>query len=102
MLSRSGTFCNRGCVRRRRRNSSDCRRGPACPPSDPNLEVDDEEGGHSGPPYSRSESIMKLISISIASWLLGLSAILLTFFALEGESLSATDVKGATLMSLMT
>ena len=45
---------------------------------------------------------MKLISISIGSWLLGLSAILLTFSVLEGESLSATDVKGATLMSLMT
>jgi uncharacterized membrane-anchored protein YitT (DUF2179 family) len=44
---------------------------------------------------------MKLISISIASWLLGLSAILLTSSVL-GESLSITDVKGATLMSLMT
>ena len=45
---------------------------------------------------------MKLISISLGSWLLGLSAILLTFSVLEGESLSVTDVKGATLMSLMT
>ena len=45
---------------------------------------------------------MKLISISLCSWLLGLSAILLTFYALEGESLSVTDVKGATLMSLLT
>ena len=45
---------------------------------------------------------MKLISISIGSWLLGLLAILLTFSALDGESLSMTDVKGATLMSLMT
>ena len=45
---------------------------------------------------------MKLISISIGSWLLGLSAILLTFSALDGESLSTTDVKGATLISLMT
>jgi uncharacterized membrane-anchored protein YitT (DUF2179 family) len=45
---------------------------------------------------------MKLISISLGSWLLGLLAILLTFSALEGESLSMTDVKGATLMSLMT
>src|SRR6266568_3048845 len=53
-------------------------------------------------PYSRSEGIMKLISISLGSWLLGLSVILLTFSALEGESLSMTDVKGATLMSLMT
>ena len=45
---------------------------------------------------------MKLISISIGSWLLGLSAILLTFSVLESESLSATDVRGATLISLMT
>jgi uncharacterized membrane-anchored protein YitT (DUF2179 family) len=45
---------------------------------------------------------MKLISISLGSWLLGLSAILLTFSVLEGESLSATDVKSVTLMSLMT
>jgi len=45
---------------------------------------------------------MKLISISLGSWLLGLSAILLTFSVLQGESLSVTDVKGATLMSLMT
>ena len=45
---------------------------------------------------------MKLISISLGSWLLGLSAILLTFYAAGGESLSVADVKGATLMSLMT
>ena len=45
---------------------------------------------------------MKLISISLGSWLLGLSAILLTFSVLEGESLSATDVKSVTLMSLTT
>ena len=45
---------------------------------------------------------MKLVSISLGSWLLGLSAILLTFSILEGESLSATDVKSVTLMSLMT
>ena len=44
---------------------------------------------------------MKLISISLGSWLLGLSAILLVFSVL-GESLSATDVKGVTLVSLMT
>ena len=44
---------------------------------------------------------MKLVSISIGSWLLGLSAILLTFYAVEGESLSVTDVKGVTLMSLL-
>ena len=45
---------------------------------------------------------MKLISISLGSWLLGLAAILLTFSILEGDSLSATDVKGVTMMSLMT
>ena len=39
---------------------------------------------------------MKLISISLGSWLLGLSAILLTFFVVEGDSLSAADIKGAT------
>jgi uncharacterized membrane-anchored protein YitT (DUF2179 family) len=45
---------------------------------------------------------MKLISISLGSWLLGLSAILLTFYAVDGESLSVADVKGATFTSLMT
>ena len=45
---------------------------------------------------------MKLISISIGSWLLGLSAILLTFFALDGQSLIVADVKGAAPMSLVT
>ena len=45
---------------------------------------------------------MRLVSISLGSWLLALSAILLTFSFLEGESLSATDVKSATLMSLTT
>lgn len=44
---------------------------------------------------------MKLISISLACWLLGLSAILLTFFVVEGARLSATDIKGATIMSLV-
>jgi uncharacterized membrane-anchored protein YitT (DUF2179 family) len=43
---------------------------------------------------------MKLISISIGSWLVGLSAILLTFYALDGQSLSGADVRGATLVSL--
>ena len=42
---------------------------------------------------------MKLIAMSLGSWLLGLSAILLTFYAVD---LSGADVKGATLMSLMT
>jgi uncharacterized membrane-anchored protein YitT (DUF2179 family) len=45
--------------------------------------------------------LMKLVSMSIASWLLGLSAILLSFYALERASLSVIDIKGATLMSLM-
>jgi len=44
---------------------------------------------------------MKLLSISLGSWLLGLSAILLTFYALDG-SLLTIDSKGATFMSLMT
>ncbi len=44
---------------------------------------------------------MKLLSISLGSWLLGLSAILLTFFLVEGERLSAADIKGATLTSLI-
>jgi len=44
---------------------------------------------------------MKLIAISLGSWLLALSAILLTFYAL-GDDLSVVDVKGATLISLMT
>jgi uncharacterized membrane-anchored protein YitT (DUF2179 family) len=44
---------------------------------------------------------MKLISISIGSWLVGLSAILLTFVVVEGESLSSADLKGATVTSLI-
>ena len=44
---------------------------------------------------------MKLIAISIGSWLIGLSAILLTFFVVEGENLSAADIKGATVFSLV-
>ena len=43
---------------------------------------------------------MKLLALSIGSWLLGLSAILLTFYAWDGESLNATNVKGTMLMSL--
>ena len=45
---------------------------------------------------------MKLISISIGSWLLGLSAILLTFYALDSGSLSGPDLQSATFASLMT
>jgi hypothetical protein len=45
--------------------------------------------------------LMKLVSISLGSWLLGLSAILLIFCVVEGANLSAADVKGATVMSLI-
>ena len=44
---------------------------------------------------------MRLVTISIVSWLLGLSVILLTFRIVEGANLSAADVKGATVMSLV-
>ena len=44
---------------------------------------------------------MKLISISLGSWLVGLSALLLTFFLVEGERLRAADLKGATIGSLV-
>jgi uncharacterized membrane-anchored protein YitT (DUF2179 family) len=44
---------------------------------------------------------MKLISISLGSWLIGLSAILLTFLVVEGESLNVADIKGATITSLI-
>jgi hypothetical protein len=45
-------------------------------------------------------SKMKLLSISFGSWLVGLSALLLTFL-IEGESLSVSDIKGATITSLI-
>jgi len=44
---------------------------------------------------------MKLISISLGSWLVGLSALLFTFSVVEGESLSGADIKGATITSLI-
>ena len=44
---------------------------------------------------------MRLIAISFASWLVGLAAILLTFCVIEGANLSAADVKGATVTSLI-
>jgi uncharacterized membrane-anchored protein YitT (DUF2179 family) len=44
---------------------------------------------------------MKLISISLGSWLVGLSALLLTFFLVEGERLSVADVNGATIGTLV-
>ena len=46
-------------------------------------------------------SNMKLISISIGSWLLGLTAILFMFSVVEGASLSSADIKGATITSLV-
>jgi uncharacterized membrane-anchored protein YitT (DUF2179 family) len=47
------------------------------------------------------EPLMKLISISFGSWLLGLSAIVLAFLVFNGESLSTADIKGATITSLI-
>ena len=44
---------------------------------------------------------MKLISISLGSWLVGLAALLFMFFVLAGESLTASDMKGATITSLI-
>jgi uncharacterized membrane-anchored protein YitT (DUF2179 family) len=44
---------------------------------------------------------MKLLCISIGSWLIGLSAILFMFVTVEGESLSRADIKGATITSLL-
>ena len=44
---------------------------------------------------------MKLLSISLGSWLLALSAILLTLYFLGGNSLPP-DLKRTTFMSLMT
>ena len=44
---------------------------------------------------------MKLISISLGSWLLGLVAILFTFVVVEGSNLSPADIKGATVTSLI-
>lgn len=43
---------------------------------------------------------MKLLSISLGSWLLGL-LLLLSSFTLEAHGLSATDVKGSTVTSLI-
>ena len=44
---------------------------------------------------------MRLVALSFASWLVGLAAILLTFRLVEGANLSAADIKGATVMSLI-
>src|SRR6267143_7059424 len=44
---------------------------------------------------------MKLTSISLGSWLLGLSIIVLAFTLIEGDSLSISNIKGVTLVSLI-
>jgi hypothetical protein len=44
---------------------------------------------------------MKLISISLGSWLVGLAVILVTFVVVEGEGMRAADLKGATITSLI-
>ncbi len=44
---------------------------------------------------------MKLICISIGSWLIGLSVILFMFVTVEGESFSRADLKSATITSLV-
>ena len=44
---------------------------------------------------------MRLLSISLGSWLVGLSAILVAFVIVEGESLSEADLKGAIVTSLI-
>jgi hypothetical protein len=44
---------------------------------------------------------MKLISLSLGSWLIGLAAILVTFSLVEGVNLSSADIKGATITSLV-
>ena len=52
------------------------------------------------PSLKADNNPMKLLSISLGSWLVGLSVLLLTFLV-EGESLSASDVKGVTIISLI-
>ena len=44
---------------------------------------------------------MKLLSISLGSWLLALLSILLAFTLIEGQSLHATDIRSATFTSLI-
>src|SRR5882724_7865495 len=54
-------------------------------------------------PYSvrQDEAIMKLISISLGSWLVGLAVILVAFVVVEGAGMRAADLKGATITSLI-
>ena len=44
---------------------------------------------------------MNLLSISLGSWLIGLVVILTAFGVVEGVNLSAADIKGATVSSLI-
>jgi len=44
---------------------------------------------------------MKLVSISLGSWLVGLAVILVAFVVVEGEGMRAADLKGATITSLI-
>ena len=44
---------------------------------------------------------MNLLSISLGSWLVGLVVILIAFGVVEGVNLSAADIKGATVSSLI-
>jgi hypothetical protein len=52
-------------------------------------------------PKTKRPKIMKLLSISLGSWLLGLLSILLTFSVFAGHAFSATDIRGATVTSLI-
>jgi hypothetical protein len=44
---------------------------------------------------------MKLLCLSLASWLVGLSVLLVTFAFVEGSNLSFVDVKSVTVASLI-
>ncbi len=44
---------------------------------------------------------MKLLCLSLASWLVGLSVLLVTFVFVEGSNLSFVDVKSVTVASLI-
>jgi uncharacterized membrane-anchored protein YitT (DUF2179 family) len=44
---------------------------------------------------------MKLVSISLGSWLVGLAVILVAFVVVEGSEVGAADLKGATITSLI-
>lgn len=44
---------------------------------------------------------MKLVSLSLGSWLVGLAAILVAFVVVEGEKVNTADLKGGTIASLI-